>query len=43
MTMPPSGRATNPMAKVAKEASVPASGEIWGKNCGAKTTAAAVP
>ena len=43
MTTPPSGRAMKPMANVAKAASVPASSETCGKNCGPKTTAAAVP
>ena len=32
-----------PMPKVANEASVPASSETCGKNCGPKTVAAAVP
>ena len=32
-----------PMPKVANAASVPASSDTWGKNCGPNTVAAAVP
>jgi hypothetical protein len=39
----PSGRATNPTANVASDASVPASGENDGKNTAPNTSAAAVP
>ena len=43
MTMPPIGRAMKPMPKAAKEARVPAAGDICGKNSGPNTVAAAVP
>ncbi len=39
----PSGRATNPAAKVPNAARVPASGEKDGKKSGPRTRAAAVP
>ena len=40
---PPSGRVTNPAAKVAKESMVPTSGSTVGKNWPLKTSAAIVP
>ncbi len=43
ITTPPIGRATKPTANVAKAASVEASEEEAGKNCGPITSAAAVP
>jgi hypothetical protein len=42
-TTPPSGRATNPTANVAKASSVPTSGSNSGKKSLLKTSAAAVP
>jgi len=43
MTTPPNGRAMKPIPKVANDASVPATSDTCGKNCGANTVAAAVP
>ena len=42
-TSPPNGRATNPMAKVASDWSVPIVGSEAGKKTEGKTTAAATP
>ena len=42
-TMPPSGRARNPTAYVAKASRVPTSGSNEGKNSVLNTSAAAVP
>ncbi|SAL76960.1 hypothetical protein AWB66_05523 [Caballeronia telluris] len=41
--MPPTGRAMKPIAKVASDAIVPATGSIAGKNNLLKTSAAADP
>ncbi len=43
ITIPPMGRATNPTARVAKAARVPARSDVPGKNCLPSTSAAAVP
>ena len=42
-TIPPTGRAPNPIANVENASSVPATGSTDGKNSGAMTSAAAMP